>query len=160
MEFLDSVLESKRAQEASLRKDTAEKLAVFRQHQEELERAALGTGDSPVGEKGETWVASGKKRKKVKDKEIFKGVKLRKTSSSAQKSTSSGTDLAKDRSSSEQKPESGKAELAPTASLAPNTPATSQVSATADRPAPKRVEHPKTSPALALGLGAYSSDED
>ncbi|KAH0537638.1 hypothetical protein FGG08_005589 [Glutinoglossum americanum] len=98
VEFLDSVLESTRAREAALKKETTEQLDAFRKQQEEADKAAFreedqtgktaaGTGGgsgSPVGEE-EQWALSGRKRKKGREKEVLKGVKLRRTSSTAEK---------------------------------------------------------------------------
>ncbi|KAF2089070.1 hypothetical protein K490DRAFT_13732, partial [Saccharata proteae CBS 121410] len=81
VEFLDSVMESTRAKEEAIRKQTADQLDLFRRQQEEAEKAALAQPDTAeaVAEE-ENWVTSGKKRKKGKDKAPIKGIKLRKTS--------------------------------------------------------------------------------
>ena len=89
IDFLDSVLESTRAREQAVKRETAEQLAAFRKHQEEVERKALSsmnedTGlvpESPVVEGEELWSAVGRKRKRGKDKEGFRGLKLKRTSS-------------------------------------------------------------------------------
>ncbi|KAH8652767.1 N-terminal domain of NEFA-interacting nuclear protein NIP30-domain-containing protein [Tricladium varicosporioides] len=86
IEFLDSVLESTRAEENRVKKETAEGLALFRQQQEEADKRARRGGDvpeveagSPVGEE-ETWVTGGRKRKRTKEKEVLRGVKIRRSS--------------------------------------------------------------------------------
>ncbi|KAF2401339.1 hypothetical protein EJ06DRAFT_537413 [Trichodelitschia bisporula] len=140
VEFLDSVLESTRAQEAAVRKETAERLAAFRKQQEEAERASLAlemnTGlveETPVAE----WTVSGKKRKKGPEKEILKGVKLRKASTS--------TDVPK------------KAEPAP---KPPVSTSKDEVVASPSAPAVAKAT-PTTLPSfVGLGLGGYSSSED
>ena len=90
IEFLDSVLESTRAKEAAVKKETTEQLDLFRRQQEEADKALLekpteasevnrvGTGGSPTGES--QWAVNARKRKRVKEKEGMKGVKLRKSS--------------------------------------------------------------------------------
>lgn len=94
IEFLDSVLESTRTKEAAVKKETIEQLDLFRRQQEEADKAWLaeavdgnGTnavaGSSPTEE--EQWTVNGKKRKRAKDKQVLKGVKLRKTSSTSDK---------------------------------------------------------------------------
>jgi hypothetical protein len=88
-EFLDSVLESTRAEEARVKKETAEGLALFRQQQDEADRKAR-TGNEPAVElptglqvaEGGQWAAGGRKRKRVKDKDGLKGVKIRRSSTS------------------------------------------------------------------------------
>jgi hypothetical protein len=89
VEFLDSVLESTRAEEARLKKETADGLALFRQQQDDADRKARTGGEGatdvldgpPVAEE-ESWVAAGRKRKRTKDKEVLKGVKIRRSSTS------------------------------------------------------------------------------
>ncbi|PBP27259.1 hypothetical protein BUE80_DR001654 [Diplocarpon rosae] len=90
-EWLDSVLESTRAEEDRIRKETSEGLALFRQQQEaEDKKARQAQGDSagteenaPLVEEG-SW-ATGKKRKRTKEKDGLKGVKLRRASTSVEK---------------------------------------------------------------------------
>lgn len=88
IEFLDSVLESTRAEEERVKRETREGLEAFRKQQEEADkksREAEGRSGviegSPVAEE-EQWVAGGRKRKRKAEKEVLKGVKLRRASSS------------------------------------------------------------------------------
>ncbi|KAK8901715.1 hypothetical protein QC760_010140 [Botrytis cinerea] len=88
IEFLDSVLESTRAEEDRVRKETAEGLELFRKQQEDADKKARAADDggaqiqdgSPVRE--DEWGTAGRKRKRTKDKEVLKGVKVRRASSS------------------------------------------------------------------------------
>ena len=88
VEFLDSVLESTRAEEARVKRETAEGLALFRKQQEEADKKARRGSDGAVNDEGsptaeeESWIAGGRKRKRTKDKEGLKGVKLRRSSTS------------------------------------------------------------------------------
>ena len=90
VEFLDSVLESTRAKEAEIKKETTEQLDLFRRQQEEADKAFaaeaadgnLVSGGSPTEE--EQWAVSGKKRRRAKEKQVLKGVKLRKMSSTSE----------------------------------------------------------------------------
>ena len=94
MEFLDSVLESTRAKEQAVKKETSEQLEVFRRQQEEADKALLGeprdtsatdsstNGGQSVADESQ-WALSARKRKRAKDKEVLKGVKLRKSSSTS-----------------------------------------------------------------------------
>lgn len=79
------MLESERAKEAAIRKETREQLDSFRKLQEEAEKAALlgADTDGPVAEE-EQLFATARKRKKGKEKEPLRGVKLRKSSSTAE----------------------------------------------------------------------------
>lgn len=88
VEFLDSVLESTRAEEDRVKKETAEGLELFRKQQEEADKKArTETDGAPAPEASavleEEWIAAGRKRKRVKDKEGLKGVKIRRGSSTA-----------------------------------------------------------------------------
>ncbi|KAI9876614.1 MAG: hypothetical protein M1830_006051 [Pleopsidium flavum] len=94
IEFLDSVLESTRTKEAAVKKETIEQLDLFRRQQEEADKAWLaeaadGSGTNVVAGSSsieeEQWIVNGKKRKRAKDKQVLKGVKLRKTSSTSDK---------------------------------------------------------------------------
>lgn len=89
-EWLDSVLESTRAEEDRVKKETAEGLALFRQQQEEADKKARSGSNvgaieegSPTAEE-ETWIAGGRKRKRTKEKEGLKGVKIRRASTSTE----------------------------------------------------------------------------
>lgn len=88
IEFLDSVLESTRAKEEAVKKETTEQLDIFRRQQEEADKAimseAVGLEDtSPVGgiAPGESqWAINARKRKRAKGREALLGAKVRKTS--------------------------------------------------------------------------------
>ncbi|RDW71948.1 hypothetical protein BP5796_07982 [Coleophoma crateriformis] len=86
VEFLDSVLESTRAEEERVRKETAEGLALFRRQQDEVDKKARaggkGSQDAEIfpTREDDSWTGSNRKRKRVKDKESFKGVKIRRAS--------------------------------------------------------------------------------
>lgn len=89
VEFLDSVLESTRAKEAAVKKETIEQLDLFRRQQEEADKALLLRDDDGTGQgigssnlEEEQWKTTAKKRKRVGEKETLKGVKLRKPSTS------------------------------------------------------------------------------
>jgi autotransporter adhesin len=158
VEFLDSVLESSRAQEASIRKETSEKLAAFRKHQEELEKAALSSGGGLAEEVTETWVAaSGKKRKKGREKEFLKGVKLRKSESVGDKA--GGT--AVESKTTKGETQSDLTEATATSPSVSSVPDANKPTTTTTLPT-KPTSPAKTSspPILGLGLGNYSSDED
>lgn len=152
-EWLDSVLESTRAEEDRVKKETAEGLALFRQQQEEADKKArTGTNaatteeGSPVAEE-ESWVAGGRKRKRTKDKEGLKGVKIRRASTPTEvekKSAEPNLQLPKEKSES-QKPQAQKE----ASQKSPDSKAAALDSKKSPGP-------PKTS----SGLVNYGSDED
>lgn len=92
VEFLDAVLESTRAKEQAVKKETSEQLDLFRRQQEEAEKAALdqagstsNAAASPTDPTIETqWALNAKKRKRAKEDKGLKGVKIRKSSSTAE----------------------------------------------------------------------------
>ena len=90
VEFLDSVLESTRKEEDRVKRETAEGLTLFRQQQEEADKKARrGSAEAAIEEgsptlEEESWFAGGKKRKRVKEKESLKGVKIRRSSTSTE----------------------------------------------------------------------------
>lgn len=92
IEFLDSVLESTRAQEAAIKRETDEQLDLFRRQQEEVDKAlsintddvddaiVLGNHNSPTSTESQ-WAINARKRKRT-EREGLKGVKIRKSSTS------------------------------------------------------------------------------
>lgn len=91
------MLESTRAEEDKIKKETAEGLALFRQQQEEADRKARGDEDVRDEDAAvvveESWAAGPKKRKRGKEKEGLKGLKVR------QASTAEGSEFKVDRGS-------------------------------------------------------------
>lgn len=93
VDFLDSALESTRAREEAIRKETREQLELFRRRQEQADKVGEADEDATKGsltgvegaqkslENDVEWNVSTKKRKRVKEKEGLKGVKTRRTSS-------------------------------------------------------------------------------
>lgn len=148
VEFLDSVLESTRAKESAVKKETAEQLELFRRQQEETEKAArLAAGhDEPAQESNNTWAV--KKRKRTREKDNLPGVKLRKSSSSAQPPLQESP---RDPAPTPKTDEPKASELPPGAIEKAATQVAKSPTPTIDKSPPV---------ATALGLGAYSSDED
>lgn len=148
-EWLDSVLESTRAEEDRVKKETAEGLALFRQQQEEADKKAR-TSDATATEEGsptveeESWVAGGRKRKRTKEKEGLKGVKIRRASTSTE-STKAIKAKPQSPKSEQQKPQlqsQTRQKLPDAKSIVPET---------------KKVQAP---PKATSGLVNYGSDED
>lgn len=165
VEFLDTVLESTRAKEAAVKKETAEQLEAFRQQRDAAEKALLdeteNTQKSNAGAPGdhETWVTPGKKRRRPKDKATLIGTKLRKMSSSAEEDGPVRLDTEtlgeKELGLSETRKEPTEPSDRNSKVLPPEPSPTEHKSL--PRSAPSKTTPPPTS---ALGLGGYSSDED
>ena len=154
-----------------MKKETAEQLEVFRQQREAAEKALLDEAENE--QKGnprtvsspdqETWATSGKKRRRVKEKDILMGTKLRKFSSSAGKDspekplmkvgTEDGTDLTE-----RHKEPTEPAEPVDVKSKSVSQKQSSSVSHMASKTSALATTTPPAT--SALGLGNYSSDED
>jgi hypothetical protein len=83
IDFLDSVLESTRAQEEAVKKDTADQLEVFRKQREEAEKVMLGSTSSdvtPAPAEEEDWAIPARKRRRDKGKDALIPGKKRKAS--------------------------------------------------------------------------------
>ncbi|KAK0104759.1 hypothetical protein ONS95_005029 [Cadophora gregata] len=152
-EWLDSVLESTRAEEDRVKKETAEGLALFRQQQEEADRKArIGSNTGAPEERSqkaeeESWIAGGRKRKRTKEKEVLRGVKIRRASTSTESEKKpTGADL----QSPKEKPESQKLQPQDEGS---QKPLDSQIAVSESK---RSLDAPKP----ASGLVDYGSDED
>ncbi|KAH7329992.1 N-terminal domain of NEFA-interacting nuclear protein NIP30-domain-containing protein [Rhexocercosporidium sp. MPI-PUGE-AT-0058] len=148
-EWLDSVLESTRAEEDRVRKETAEGLALFRQQQELADKKARAGSDAAATEEGspivaeeESWVAGGRKRKRTKEKEGLKGVKLRRASTS--------TEAGRLAEPSSNHPKTEPQESQPQSQTKPPNP----------KPSISDNKKPSEPPKPASGLVNYGSDED
>lgn len=158
-DFLDSVLESTRAKEAQVRKETAEQLDTFRKQREAAEDVLSGgnaaieksdTGDKSLATE-ESWSASSRKRRRVKQKDDEGSGKLRKKSSTTENPRTKlvgserlpGGEAIETTSSDNIKHGTGSAKSEP----ADVNPSRTAITPTQITPA-------------TLGLGAYSSDDD
>jgi hypothetical protein len=170
IDFLDSVLESTRAQEAAVKRDTAAQLEVFRRQREEAEKALLETTSSDVAPaKVQAWAVSARKRRRNKDRESLIPGKKRKDlvgDNTPGKDTRSGQDTQKlggEGSSSANKleQESGKSSQAVPARASITTdPATESTVFTTTGTGPPKANGPVKPPQVSLGLGGYSSDSE
>ncbi|KAL8776749.1 MAG: hypothetical protein Q9213_008148 [Squamulea squamosa] len=168
VEFLDSVLESTRAKEDAVKKETAEQLNLFRRQQAEADKATLnetgvGTDHStePGAQSGTSsaeaqWAINARKRKRVKDKEILSGVKLRRASSTSEKPATPVSDTAV----TSHAQETSKLHDSPEATV--NRSKNQHITGSKIMESPQK-QAPDDSPKPivgALGLAGYSSDED
>lgn len=172
VEFLDSLLESTRAQEAAVKKETAEHLAEYQRQREEAERALIegtsggqqgpGSGTSLPGDEDE-WVVGGRKRKRNK-KDTFFPPKIRKSSSSTTVENTSPSAAPKSKPITAV---SGEADTKPITSTSSPASVPANHSSNANKesqtrgPLPGKTEtQHKATAGPSLGLVAYDSDED
>ncbi|KAL8914688.1 MAG: hypothetical protein Q9171_000700 [Xanthocarpia ochracea] len=167
VEFLDSVLESTRAKEDAVKKETAEQLNLFRRQQDEADKASLDlTGartvaSSEPGTQPETsaansqWAINARKRKRLKDKGVLPGVKLRKSSSTSE--TPTGPLLGLNTTSSGVKHSHVQGSKATTDQVKGSHIGDDE---DVERPQVKASLNSPKPTVGALGLSGYSSDED
>ena len=173
------MLESTRAKEEAVKRETTEQLDLFRRQQEEADKALLKeSGEKEDGEGGKAgspttgenqWAINTRKRKRVKEKEVLKGVKVRKGSSTGEPPVGLGGER---RGSVPQEPEKGKAILSAQDSIEKKTSSAEKdlkgkvISEALESPTPisgtagpPKQESGAVSKPAALGLAGYSSDE-
>lgn len=155
IEFLDSVLESTRAKEAAVRKETFDQLNEFRQRQELKERSERGEKTEEPGQEQGSWTVGAKKRKRTKNAPAIAGVKLRKTSSAADSSVNIDDTEEKNNSRRD-----GKTAVEPTESKTLLSTDEQRGSETAPAVKQPTVNTPATQAGSGLGLGGYSSEDD
>jgi hypothetical protein len=163
-DYLDSVLEKKRQEEANVKKETFEQLDLFRRQREEAERKARGleeeSTEAPKEEDVGQWAAVGRKRKKGSEAGLLKGVKLRKSSSVSEEKNTVDNAKAPKQPGSDVKtnmPSTTSGANGTNGTSHSNSPATTSIGTTKS-PAAQSV--PKPVNTLSLGLGYASSDEE
>lgn len=165
VEFLDSVLESTRAQEAAVQKDTADQLEVFRRQREEAEKTLLedtAADVAPAAAEGEEWKIPSRKRRREKKKDtLLPGKKRKSTTDSAGDDTQQqpehkdDTMSPVDKTKSKENPESpSQKNSKPVES--PNNPK----DPSKDTTEPAKKQPAPAKPAVSLGLGDYGSDSE
>lgn len=169
VDFLDSIMESTRAQEAAVKKDTADQLEMFRKQREEAEKALLEDGSANVvpAAEGEDWKIPGRKRRREKKKDSLIPGKKRKSTAEGTGQDSPPTEqktegnqlVTKEENNTKPVPaKSGPAapQKEPYSSLGSNNPVKPAEDAKATNSKPP--EPPK--PAASLGLADYDSDSE
>ena len=173
------MLESTRAKEEAVKRETTEQLDFFRRQQEEADKVLLEeSGKKEDGEGGKAgsptvgesqWAINARKRKRAKEKEVLKGVKIRKGSSTGEAPAELGANkkqsavqesekenpAASPEACREKRDLSGEASLegkavARTPAAPPSVPKTT---------APSSQEGEAVSKPTGLGLAGYSSEE-
>ena len=152
VDFLDSVLESTRKEEDRVRRETAEGLELFRKQQEDADKKArIGDEQSPVEPstvaEEEQWAAGARKRKRTKEKEGLKGVKIRRSSSAVEAGSASSPEVKKHDDGAKSKT------VPPSEQAKPKATAASNVLVSKSPPT-------STKPKAGLSLVDYGSDED
>nr|POE54907.1 hypothetical protein CFP56_64580 [Quercus suber] len=145
--FLDEVLQSTRARERSVKRETSEQVRAFKLQQEAAAAAELAS-PPPEPESGlpvDAWTIGPRKRKKERDGSGAGLVKVRRRAKEQGSAFSPGE---KERVASEEKPTDDVATPAVTAAAAAGDVAHESKPAAA------------TAPSTKLGIVAYSSDED
>ncbi|EAW07842.1 PSME3-interacting protein [Aspergillus clavatus NRRL 1] len=172
VEFLDSIMESTRAQEAAVKKETAEQLEMFRRQREEAEKVMLENSSADVvpTTEGEDWKIPARKRRRDKTKDLLVPGKKRKsvvtegvseTSSPRAKAEPSAKespvkDSGKSNTAGEKSPPAGRGQKLPDNAKGPS-PSVEVAKTTASN----QSDPPASKPAsLSLGLAGYSSDSE
>ena len=138
-----------------MRKETQQGLQAFRKQQEEADKKARG-GEAVVEDaegEGEEWVAGVKKRKRGKEKEVLKGVKIRRTSTTESLAKKDGASNDEALKSGPAPKQVGKIE----------PPATGDIQKKQAIESASPAPIPKSSPPMTksgLGLVDYGSDDD
>lgn len=168
VDFLDSVLESTRAQEAAVKRETAEQLEAFRRQREEAQKALLQSTSSDVTPVQEEWTALARKRRNDKYKNSLIPGKKRKasvTENTAGKDTQNGKDSQKqagaDGSITKKLAQgTSKPNKATPAASETTNPATQPKVVTDTEKGQVKPKSPTKPPPVSLGLGGYSSDSE
>jgi hypothetical protein len=157
-DYLDSVLEKKRQEEANVKKETFEQLDLFRRQREEAERKARGleeeSTETPQEEDAGQWAAVGRKRKKGTEAGLLKGVKLRKSSSMPEEKSSTNEVKATKQSTPDVKTNTPSTTGGDNGVKSPATSSVNAIKPPAGPPSSKLVN------TLSLGLGYASSDDE
>ena len=140
-----------------MRKETQQGLQAFRKQQEEADKKARGgeVAAEEIDGEGDEWVAGVRKRKRGKEKEVLKGVKIRRTSTAEQLAKNDEAANAEVSKSGHEAQKQVEKTQPPPGNIAKKTQAPEPTS-------PPKLP-PKTSappPKSGLGLVDYGSDDD
>lgn len=165
VDFLDSVLESTRAEEAAVKKDTADQLEVFRKQREEAEKALLGPTSSDVTPAvEEEWTIPARKRRRDKGRDLLPGKKRKESATESSEKPSAPKEqervAAKPQEKTNTVTTSGKTGASQAAEkTAKATPADTQKPSSTDKDQADTKQPAKPAP-VSLGLAAYGSESD
>jgi hypothetical protein len=148
-DYLDSLEEKRRKEEATVRKDTQERLEAFRRQQEEEARKALEDESTDIpSEEQVQWAAPSRKRKKGLETGLLKGVKLKKSNSTPEESKVASQPVQQEKQITSKVPTTSMSNKGTAAQVA--SPTVADQKATPAKP----------TNALSLGLGYASSDDE
>lgn len=157
-------MESTRAKEEAVKRETAERLEAFRRQQEDTEKASRGDAPQASNQsEADTWAFNARKRKRTKEKEAIAGLKLRKSSSSmAQMTSDAGPEEAAsdDKVPSPPSPAPTPANQSAKSAQPPVAAIDKAISDKIDKAPATTTASTAPAPAAALGLAGYSSDDD
>jgi hypothetical protein len=142
-----------------VKKETQEGLALFRQQQEEADKKARrgsdgATVESSVPPEDDSW-AAGRKRKRAKDKEVLKGVKVRRSSTA----TDDAKPSASTKTASLRAAVTNQAEVKQNPNTSKSLPKPQEKAKSQEKVKPQEKEPTSVSKG-SLGLVDYGSDED
>ncbi|PYH46190.1 PSME3-interacting protein [Aspergillus saccharolyticus JOP 1030-1] len=171
VEFLDSILESTRAKEAAVKRETAEGLELFRRQREEAEKTLLEDTSADVvpAAEGEDWKIPARKRRREKSKDLLVPGKKRKSLSGDSAVSPTGEQGPQTPTKEKESPPAEKA--LPTVPAVHRSTEREKVSGVPEssakcaQPAQKstntdqETQKPAAKP-LSLGLAGYSSDSE
>ncbi|KAL6239777.1 hypothetical protein BDW75DRAFT_66843 [Aspergillus navahoensis] len=161
VEFLDSIMESTRAQEATVKKETAEQLEQFRRQREEAEKAHLEdtSTDIPPAAEAEDWkIASRKRRREKSGATLFPG---RKRKSVGDDTTDTPTEEVGPNKRTKEHLDEKKNATTPVAEARPKrSDVDNSTKDVIERPAQQPTKQAANPPAPSLGLAGYSSDSE
>lgn len=162
VEFLDSVLESTRAQEEAVKKDTADQLEAFRKQREEAEKVLMGAASSdvtPAPTEEEDWAISARKRRRDKGKDLFPGKKRKASGTEEGEVATLKNQVAAARSTSTSTPLKDIQDPTKAGNAVEDSPETKAKASQPDESTTSTKQTDKPAPAL-LGLVGYGSDSD
>lgn len=173
VDFLDSIMESTRAQEAAVKKETIEQLEVFRRQREEAEKALMedNTADVVPPAEGEEWKIPARKRRRDKNKNLLIPGKKRKSMGDGAEEGAPAKELKSDKYADETKrsnegsrESSGSAPppKPPVQGATNSTRLANETSKEEEKADSGQSQAKQTSPppSTSLGLAGYSSDSE
>ncbi|KAL4942276.1 hypothetical protein BDV06DRAFT_222296 [Aspergillus oleicola] len=161
VDFLDSIMESTRAQEATVKKETAEQLELFRRQREEAEKAHLEdtTADVAPADEGEDWKIGSRKRRREKGGALL-GRKRKSVGEDMTDARTTGSGPNKKAKELDEE-KGGKSTPAPVAEQTSRQANKDSSANDAKRsPAQQPAKQAPSQPAPSLGLAGYSSDSE
>ncbi|KAL4879501.1 N-terminal domain of NEFA-interacting nuclear protein NIP30-domain-containing protein [Aspergillus karnatakaensis] len=164
IDFLDSIMESTRAQEETVKKETAEQLELFRRQREEAEKAILEdtTADVAPAAEGEDWKLASRKRRRDKSGALLIPGRKRKSVGEDTAGTSTRNQVPDQKVKEVIENHDDRTATPPAVAkkLKQATVGNNNKAGKAGAPAPLPAKQATSPPVSALGLAGYSSDSE